>query len=118
MNKKNSNLTWKTFSENINAANGANISSILNNSNEILILVHCLVSGYYRRFSKTFSIGFDIVESSDAKQYFPLGGYYSSDNYYFCGIVFDPATNIINCDALRYAGTNFLNSANMWIFYR
>lgn len=89
----------------------------MNNANEMMVLVHCLVGGYYRRFSKIFIPGYDIVNGT-AQQYFPMGGYYSGENYYFCGLVYDSDTKIIKCDALRYAGNNYLSQANMWIFYR
>lgn len=113
----NSNLEWKTFVENVSASTGANIASIMNNANEMMVLIHCLVGGYYRRFSKIFIPGYDIVNGT-AQQYFPMGGYYSGENYYFCGLVYDSDTKIIKCDALRYAGNNYLSQANMWIFYR
>lgn len=114
----NGKLEWKSFAEDISASNGINISSLMTDASEMLVLVHCLVDGYYRRFSKVFIPGYDIVSNGAAQQYFPMGGYYSTENYYFCGISYNPTTNIIKCDAFRYANKNYLDQVNMWIFYR
>ena len=124
MNKKNSNLSelngkleWKTFYRNATPSVGIDISPIMNNENDILVVVYANIDGIYRRFSKRFIAGFDISSNVENPQYFPMGGYAFQDSYYFCGLLYNPTTGILKCDAFTFAGTSYLNSASMWIFY-